>query len=82
MHEKCGICGYNYYREPGYFLGAMYVSYGLAVGEGLATFLLAHFCFPELSTLNTVFAVIAVILMCAIQNFKYARVIYLYIFPN
>lgn len=30
MHETCGECGYKFQREPGYFLGAMYVSYALA----------------------------------------------------
>jgi len=31
MHDKCPSCGLRFNREPGYFLGAMYVSYGLAL---------------------------------------------------
>jgi uncharacterized protein (DUF983 family) len=31
MHESCSICHLRYEREPGYFLGAMYISYGLAL---------------------------------------------------
>jgi uncharacterized protein (DUF983 family) len=31
MNEACGVCGLHFEREPGYFLGAMYVSYGLGV---------------------------------------------------
>ncbi len=31
MHESCSICHLRYDREPGYFLGAMYISYGLAL---------------------------------------------------
>lgn len=31
MHESCSVCHLLYEREPGYFLGAMYVSYALAV---------------------------------------------------
>ena len=31
MHPRCPECGLNFNREPGYFLGAMYISYGLAV---------------------------------------------------
>ncbi len=27
MHEKCPVCGLKYEREPGYFMGAMYISY-------------------------------------------------------
>jgi len=39
MCEQCPNCGLKFEREPGYFLGAMYISYGLAlitiVGFGL-----------------------------------------------
>jgi uncharacterized protein (DUF983 family) len=31
MHESCSVCHLRYNREPGYFLGAMYISYVLAV---------------------------------------------------
>ena len=31
MHDRCPKCGLLFNREPGYFLGAMYVSYGLAL---------------------------------------------------
>jgi uncharacterized protein (DUF983 family) len=31
MHERCPACDLKFEREPGYFLGAMYISYGLAL---------------------------------------------------
>lgn len=31
MHDHCPSCGLKFEREPGYFLGAMYLSYGLAL---------------------------------------------------
>jgi len=31
MHEECSVCHLRYAREPGYFLGAMYISYGLGL---------------------------------------------------
>jgi hypothetical protein len=31
MHECCLNCGLKFEREQGYFLGAMYISYGLAL---------------------------------------------------
>jgi len=31
MYERCPVCGLKYHREQGYFIGAMYVSYGLAI---------------------------------------------------
>jgi uncharacterized protein (DUF983 family) len=31
MYERCAVCGLKFEREEGYFLGAMYISFGLAV---------------------------------------------------
>jgi len=31
MNEHCPHCGLRFEREQGYFLGAMYISYGLAL---------------------------------------------------
>ena len=31
MFERCPICDLKFEREEGYFLGAMYISYGLAL---------------------------------------------------
>ena len=31
MYERCPVCGLVFEREPGYFTGAMVVSYALAV---------------------------------------------------
>lgn len=31
MYDRCPVCGFKFEREQGYFLGAMYISYGLAL---------------------------------------------------
>jgi uncharacterized protein (DUF983 family) len=31
MHDRCPVCDLLFEREPGYFLGAMYISYGLGL---------------------------------------------------
>jgi hypothetical protein len=31
MYERCSVCELEFEREPGYFLGAMYISYGLVL---------------------------------------------------
>jgi heme/copper-type cytochrome/quinol oxidase subunit 4 len=31
MNQACPVCGLPFLREAGYFLGAMYISYGLGV---------------------------------------------------
>jgi uncharacterized protein (DUF983 family) len=41
MHENCSHCGLHYQIEPSFFYGAMYVSYGLTVGIGVAAFIIS-----------------------------------------
>lgn len=31
MHERCAVCGLRFEREQGYFMGAMYINYGVTV---------------------------------------------------
>lgn len=31
MHDRCPVCDLKFDRESGYFLGAMYISYGLGI---------------------------------------------------
>jgi len=81
MNEDCENCNYHFDREPGYFLGAMYISYGLAIFQGIAAFFLVHFLFPNLSTFWLSISVIAVIALCGRKNYKLSRVIYIHIFP-
>jgi hypothetical protein len=82
MRETCEVCHYKFDREPGYFLGAMYVSYGLAVFEGIVAFLLAKFLIFGLSALSLAMITAGVIVFFAMWNFKLARVIWMNIFPN
>lgn len=81
MKEVCENCGYRFDREPGYFLGAMYISYGLAVVEGLIAFFLARWLVFGLSPVTLALVTAAAILLCAMWNYRLARVIWLNIFP-
>lgn len=81
MKKNCDVCHYRFDREPGYFLGAMYLSYGLAVLQGIITFLICHFFFPAMSTIWVVCTIIAVILLFSFKNYKLSRIIYIHIFP-
>ncbi len=81
MHKKCPNCEYRFDREPGYFLGAMFVSYGLAVGEGLVTFGLLKLFFSQLEYFTIACIITVVILLFSITNYKLARVIWINLFP-
>ncbi|WP_026262304.1 DUF983 domain-containing protein [Spirosoma panaciterrae] len=78
MYEHCPHCGLRYEVEPGYFIGAMYVSYAISGGVALVMgFLLFYLAGdPE----GWVYAAIIAPLMVVIApiNFRISRVIWLY----
>jgi uncharacterized protein (DUF983 family) len=44
MHERCPVCALKYEREPGYFVGAMYISYALMLPPAVLIYLIIwHF---------------------------------------
>jgi uncharacterized protein (DUF983 family) len=50
MHERCTVCGLRFEREQGYFLGAMYINYGVTVLLALIGFLaLEYWMQPSLT---------------------------------
>lgn len=42
VRKTCNRCKKNYRIEPGFFYGAMYVSYGLGVGLSILVFLILY----------------------------------------
>ncbi len=81
MKESCEVCHYTFDREPGYFLGAMYISYGVAVLFGILTFLICRLFFPQMPTVFVPLSMGFVILLIAKKNYKLSRIIYMHIFP-
>ncbi len=82
MKINCDECNYKFDREPGYFLGAMYISYAIAVFLGISTFTLLYFLFPNLS-FNWIITILAfVMIIAAKKNYKLSRIIYIHIFPK
>lgn len=81
MEDRCSKCDYRFEREPGYFIGAMYLSYGLAIFQGILGFLVCNTLFPGLGIEWIVVAVILPMLLMAKKNFKWSRILYIHIFP-
>jgi uncharacterized protein (DUF983 family) len=78
MWEQCPSCGLKFAREPGYFLGAMYISYGLAlmtiVGFGLLFWILTGW-----SLLKITFWAILLFLPLAPTITLFSRVLWIYL---
>jgi uncharacterized protein (DUF983 family) len=78
MYERCSVCNLKFEREPGYFLGAMYISFGLAlVTIALVTVLLWALTGWGI-TKDTIWAVV-LFLPLAPAITLFARVLWIYL---
>ena len=79
MHKYCPVCGLQYEREPGFFFGAMYISYAFSVAifvaVGVALSVLGDY--PLYYYLIGV--TITIILLFPIM-FRYSRILFLHFF--
>lgn len=48
IHENCSECGIKYSKEPGFYYGAMYVSYALGVAQLVAVIVLYYIIFRQI----------------------------------
>ncbi|MCK0159641.1 DUF983 domain-containing protein [Allomuricauda sp. F6463D] len=79
MNDRCPECNYKFEREPGFFFGAMFVSYALAAAQ-MITSLVIFWYLIDLSPLK-VFVIIGVIaFLLSTINFKLSRSIWIYMF--
>ena len=81
MNDTCSHCGLKYQIEPSFFYGAMYVSYGLNVGIGIAAFIISFLFFS--SSLKVAFIVIiAAIVLSFPFVLRWSRNIYINMFVS
>jgi hypothetical protein len=78
MRDCCPTCGLHFNREPGYFLGAMYISYGLGlaviVALAVALWLLTRWRLDKL----VLWAVLLFLPLAPMLTFL-ARVLWIYL---
>ena len=79
-HEKCSHCGLLYEMEPGFWFGAMYVSYAFSVGILLANVFVLYNLFDDPETWVYITSVLVSSLLLYPFNFRYSRIIFLYVF--
>ncbi|OCB74440.1 DUF983 domain-containing protein [Flavobacterium crassostreae] len=82
MHPTCSHCHHKFEKEPGYFFGAMYISYGLTVAQAIATYIIAQFFFPVAFDLRIIPIIALVILALASFNIRFSRLLWIYMFKN
>jgi uncharacterized protein (DUF983 family) len=78
MQERCPNCGLKFEREQGYFLGAMYISYGLALLT-IAGFALLLWAWTSWSLQKIVVCAILLFLPLAPGLALFSRVLWIYL---
>ncbi len=77
MNPTCPVCGHRFEREPGFFQGAMYVSYGIGIVYlGMLGLIATRFVVPHYGVAVGVAGVALVHLACIPAVFRYSRVIW------
>ena len=79
MYEECPGCGLDFDRgQPGYFTGAMYVSYALAIPLIALLTLIEHLMIPNWSLFRLVLLAWALCLPLVPWIWQYSRTIYIH----
>jgi uncharacterized protein (DUF983 family) len=62
-YEKCKVCGEPFSKEPGFYYGAMYVSYAITVAIFLIVWFATSYIFPLFGVTPKVLIVVSLIVL-------------------
>ena len=82
VKKQCSSCQHQFEREPGFFFGAMYVSYAMAVAELIAIFIIGQFFLSEPFDPKILIFLITGVFLFAPINYKFSRMIWMYLFTS
>ncbi len=78
MHESCPSCALKFELEPGYFVGAMYFSYALAVPGYALLLIVLHLLYPAWSNPLLLVVSLALFLPFAPLLFRTSRLVWMH----
>jgi uncharacterized protein (DUF983 family) len=76
MHPQCKHCDFRYEREPGFFLGSIYVNYGLTAMISTIVYVWLRFGL-EIDNKIIVWPLFAFCILFPVWFFRYARAYWL-----
>jgi len=77
IKDACGHCGFEFVREPGFFRGAVLLSYILSVFAGILLAALAYLLVFGLSSRDLVLIALAGAFFSSAYTFRFARILWL-----
>ncbi len=78
MYEHCPYCGLQFEIEPGYFVGAMYVSYAVSGGVALVLGFLLYYLLGDPEGWVYASVIAPTMVLIAPVNFRFSRVVWLH----
>lgn len=82
MHTKCPVCSQDFEIEPGFYYGAMYISYGITVVIGLIVMIGANFLLNDPEVWVYLVLLTVTLLVLSPVSFRYSRLMMLYWFGD
>ncbi len=81
-YESCSNCNFKYEKEPGFFYGAMYVSYGFTVALSVAIGVAIFVLLPDASYKVYLIAIISGLILLMPISFRFSRIIWSNLFQH
>ena len=77
MYNRCSSCNQTFEPEPGFYFGAMFISYAMAVAMSVISWIVLYFMLnPPFATYVIVILIVNVVLLPFI--FRLSRTLFLY----
>jgi uncharacterized protein (DUF983 family) len=80
MHENCPVCGLKFEVEPGFWFGAMFVSYANTIAMLVVLGVSIFYIFNDPPVLYYIIPVTILSLLTVPFNFRISRAIFLHLF--
>jgi uncharacterized protein (DUF983 family) len=78
MFRRCPVCDLEFEVEPGFFWGAMYVSYFMSVGYAICSALMVYVLFNDPSAMAYIATIVSLIIFLSPFSYRYSRVFMIY----
>ena len=80
IHEHCSVCNLKYSKEPGFYYGAMYVSYALGVALFVTFWVSFNLFFPSVSIAFQITSIIVATVLLTPYLYALSKIIWANLF--
>ncbi len=80
MNKKCSHCELDFEVEPGFYIGAMYVSYGISLAEVTLFYCISVLITEDARAISNIIIAVSSLLILFPFNFRLSRLIWFRLF--